>query len=116
FEHFNEEGVNLQGSGIGLAFTKGLVELHHGKISVESTPEIKGQNGRTSFTVKIPLGKAHLKTEETIPDYQDSESISEYSYQEEDVKTSEVVATRSANVLANTEGSPVMLIVEDNKE
>jgi signal transduction histidine kinase/ligand-binding sensor domain-containing protein/AraC-like DNA-binding protein len=116
FEHFNEEGVNLQGSGIGLAFTKGLVELHHGEISVESTPETKGQNGRTSFTVKIPLGKAHLKTEETIPDYQDSESISEYSYQEEDVKTSEVVATRSANVLANTEGSPVMLIVEDNKE
>ncbi len=49
------EGRSHEGSGIGLALVKELVELHGGTISAEST-EGKG----SSFHVSIPFGKSHL--------------------------------------------------------
>ena len=49
------EGRSHEGSGIGLALVKELIELHGGTISVESA-EGKG----SSFHVSIPFGKSHL--------------------------------------------------------
>lgn len=48
-----------KGIGIGLALTKGIVELHHGTLSVNS----KLQEGST-FTIILPIGKKHFKVEE----------------------------------------------------
>lgn len=50
-----------EGSGIGLALVKELVELHHGMIQVQSEAG-KG----TTFTVQLHLGRGHLKDEEIV--------------------------------------------------
>ncbi len=49
------------GTGIGLALVKELVEIHYGSIVVTSE-----ENSGTTFTVCLPLGKAHLAPEQTL--------------------------------------------------
>ncbi len=60
FEHFYQVSPSPYGSsGIGLALTKRIVEMHHGKIGVESSVG-KG----TTFTVELPKGNTHLTQEQ----------------------------------------------------
>jgi signal transduction histidine kinase/ligand-binding sensor domain-containing protein/DNA-binding NarL/FixJ family response regulator len=49
----------VEGSGIGLALTKELVELHKGNITVTSAP-----NFGSEFIIQMPLGSEHLNPEE----------------------------------------------------
>ncbi|MGC9503054.1 response regulator [Baaleninema sp.] len=58
-----EGSVNrsYEGSGLGLALVKELVELHGGEISVESQID----RGST-FTVSLPVGESHLDPEQVL--------------------------------------------------
>ena len=47
------------GTGIGLALAKGIMNMHHGKIEVESTV---GEG--TKFILSLPLGNRHFSDEE----------------------------------------------------
>jgi signal transduction histidine kinase/DNA-binding response OmpR family regulator len=50
-----------QGSGIGLAIAKELVELHRGEIAAQNR-----ENKGTEFIIRLPLGDSHLKPEEIV--------------------------------------------------
>jgi PAS domain S-box-containing protein len=55
-------GRSFEGSGIGLSLVAELVRLHGGQIGATSEP------GRgTTFTVRLPLGRAHLPAERVVP-------------------------------------------------
>jgi signal transduction histidine kinase/DNA-binding response OmpR family regulator len=54
---------HLKGSGIGLALTKELVTLHHGRLDVHSRV---GEPRGTEFIIRLPMGKEHLKPGEIV--------------------------------------------------
>lgn len=94
------------GTGIGLALTKGIIELHHGSISVES--EIgKG----SSFIITLKLGNRHFEPEQI--------SLKEEIIQQQEPAQPGVAAVMAETALDNDVIPPhpsetKMLIVEDD--
>lgn len=70
FKRFYQADSTHGGSGIGLALTKGLVEMHGGEIDVQSA-EHRG----SVFTVRLPLGRAHLTNDQITAKAETEESL-----------------------------------------
>ena len=73
FERFRQaEGSanrSYEGTGLGLALVKELIELHRGKITVES---VYGEG--TTFSVWLQVGSAHLPIEQVTEDQAELQS------------------------------------------
>lgn len=103
---------NLNGAGIGLSFVQNLVELHRGKISVVSEPDVE-----TSFVVALPMDIEAYKNVEEITIKEETESDFKIRSSE-----AESFAVSFNDELMDTElsdkrsKSPVLLVVDDNAD
>ncbi|MCK5794979.1 MAG: response regulator, partial [Anaerolineales bacterium] len=109
FERFyqvdNSETREREGTGIGLALTRELVELHKGSIEVTS------QEGEgTTFTICLPLGKEHLSVEAIVATEEDHIAESPV----DQIAVEETIP--SLTQTTGAESQPILLIVEDNAD
>lgn len=96
------------GSGVGLALTKAIVDMHHGTISVTSKQGIQ-----TMFTLRLKLGDSHFTEEEKRGERQGNEvytgSVWSGSLHQE-------MEEADRDDTAVDEGQVQMLVVEDSAE
>lgn len=85
----NSNFIRKEGTGIGLAYVKSIIEMHNGKIDIESISA-----GGTLFRVYIP----HIESDKNSPTAEDADALQ-----------------RDIEAYAN-DASMTILIVEDNKE
>lgn len=110
FKNFYQAGQNM-GTGIGLALSKSLIELHKGQISVTSKAATATQTGKTTFTVVLQLGKNHINEIDIAPISTVENPVYEeevHEYTSEDIIDNAVIEDKTKTA--------TILIVEDNDE
>ncbi|MCF7568457.1 ATP-binding protein [Sabulilitoribacter arenilitoris] len=106
FENFyqiNDDSDSTSGTGIGLAITRNLIDVHRGSITVKSEPNVY-----TIFNVIIPIVKSYYNDKDISS--LDSETVLIDNTSEEELLLS-----------TDTEGDslktkPILLIIEDHFE
>lgn len=97
FQSSNNREIDARGTGLGLALVKELIELHKGKVAVESSSE----NG-TTFTLSFPVAK---------------QAFDESEIAIEEIKEPVIITPEEPepeNEAEIPQGEQSMLIVEDN--
>lgn len=101
-------------TGIGLALTKNIIELHHGTIQVESTPGYG-----SIFIVRLLKGSAQFtdteRTQEKLEDQQDSlvpDTVAFTDHMEEFTDTDQ----KDMLIIEGDDSPRSILLVEDNEE
>lgn len=103
FEPFyqSKEGRQVGGTGLGLALSKSLIDLHKGTITVTSEVD-KG----TTFTILLPSGNAHFENDQLSNETKNLFGI-------HNIKKSK---RRKTNIKPKDEHSKHILIIEDNDD
>jgi DNA-binding response OmpR family regulator len=109
---YQGEYENYKGSGLGLALSKNLIELHKGSITVASE-KWKG----TTFEICLPLGKEHLAKEEIVDAV--PEAVNSIFYENEKIFTADLITEQPVtNEAESIQGGKeyTLLIIEDNAD
>jgi signal transduction histidine kinase len=107
----SSDSRQYEGTGIGLSFTKELVDICRGEIRVESEPD-----RRSIFTVTLPVSKEKFNEEEIVEPVDEMPEVAEIQPEviTESI-TGEIEASKVHPVDTESE-KPVILIVEDNAD
>jgi signal transduction histidine kinase/ligand-binding sensor domain-containing protein/AraC-like DNA-binding protein len=96
----NSNTAKMVGSGLGLTFSKKIIELHHGSIEVESK-----ENEGTRFIMKVTINANNYKGE-----------INEKYRKTDDIKAYESLDHKKHQTLKPGSSKPEILIVDDNPD
>lgn len=121
FERFRQaegsENRSYEGSGLGLALVKELVELHSGNVDVDS---VYGEG--TTFTVSLIQGTAHLALEQVLETPQElntsraSVELADLELVDLTVEESQSHLTISDNQDSKVTNGYLILVVDDNPD
>lgn len=100
YQKESDQEAGRQGFGIGLSIVQDIVNLHQGRVAVESE-ESKGSR----FIVRLQLGKEHFEEADLIPSFVGSESLMGYK---------DLDSPGSEDTLKGSDEE--ILVVEDNEE
>tara|TARA_R110002049_G_scaffold45604_2_gene132925 strand:+ start:35174 stop:39250 length:4077 start_codon:yes stop_codon:yes gene_type:complete len=94
--------TNVVGSGIGLSFSKQIIELHHGRINVESNI-----NEGTEFTIELPMNYDF---------YNEDINIEANKLNTDDIESYKQIEDSSIKDLKVKPKENTLLIVDDNDD
>lgn len=117
FERFfrieRHDSIIRRGTGIGLALTKELVNLHKGKILVESQ-----ENKGTCFSILLPAGQDHWSNDQIAAYNEHDKGISGISHSYVLTEEHEFAHKYSGqkNRINQSKKDPILLLVEDEED
>lgn len=110
FFQLDDRGSKNLGSGIGLALSKSIVELHHGEIKVQTETD---PNFNTIFVITLKKGKAHFKKSQIV---ENENTTTDLVNPISDIKTEIIPQEVEPFDEDNIYSKKTLIIIDDNEE